>query len=292
MSLKIAIQGIESSFHHQAVQKLFPHAQIALRSFGNFEEVTQSICSLEADYGVMAIENSIVGSILPNYNLIDRHGLQIFAEVYLDIDMYVMALEGETLHSIEEIHSHPVALQQCKEYLMRLQPHCKIVEGRDTASEARRIKEHGLRGVAAIAGKEVAARYGLKVLDSHVQSLKKDKTRFVVLGRRREVSFQGADKASLKFVLDHEVGSLSQVLQHLNGFNINLTKIQSLPIPENPWQYAFFVDVLFRDYGIFSEVINLLRKTVKELKVLGVYRQNLENTPSTLIKEEGVYEEQ
>ncbi len=284
MSIKIAIQGIESSFHHLAVQKLFPNTNVNLIPCDSFDRVTETITNLSADFGVIAIENSIAGSILPNYNLIDREDLQILEEVYLNIDMYVMALEGETLHTIDEIHSHPVALQQCKDYLMRLQPHCKIVEGKDTASEAKRIKVENLKGVAAIAGKQVAERYGLKILDSHVQSLKEDKTRFVVLGRKTEASPIDANKASLKFVLDHQVGSLSNVLQLLNTFNINLTKIQSLPIPEKPWQYAFFVDVLFEDFGIFSEVITLLGKTVKEFKILGVYRQNLENTPSTLLK--------
>lgn len=284
MSIKIAIQGIESSFHHLAVQKLFPNNNVSLIPCNSFSRVTETITNLSADFGVIAIENSIVGSILPNYTLIDSEDLQILEEVYLNIDMYVMALEGETLHTIDEIHSHPVALQQCKDYLMRLQPHCKIVEGKDTASEAKRIKEENLKGVAAIAGKQVAERYGLKILDSHVQSLKEDKTRFVVLGRKTETLAIDANKASLKFVLDHQVGSLSNILQQLNTFNINLTKIQSLPIPEKPWEYAFFVDVLFEDYDLFLEVINLLGKTIKELKILGVYRQNLENEPSSLIK--------
>lgn len=284
MSIKIAIQGIESSFHHLAVQKLFSNTNVTLMPCDSFDKVTESITNLSADFGVIAIENSIAGSILSNYTLIDREDLQILDEVYLNIDMYVMALEGETLHTIDEIHSHPVALQQCKDYLMRVQPHCKIVEGKDTASEARRIKEGNLKGVAAIAGKQVAERYGLKILDSHVQSLKEDKTRFVVLGRKSEAPQIDANKASLKFVLDHEVGNLSNVLQLLNTFSINLTKIQSLPIPEKPWEYAFFVDVLFEDQALFSEVITMLGKTVKELKILGVYKQNLENTPSNLTK--------
>ena len=250
----------------------------------SFNKVTGTISDFSADYGVIAIENTIAGSILPNYTLIDSENLQILEEVYLNIDMYLMALEGETLHTIDEIHSHPVALQQCKDYLMRVQPHCKIVEGKDTASEAKRIKDENLKGVAAIAGKQVAERYGLKILDSHVQSLKEDKTRFVVLGRKTEVSPLEFNKASLKFVLDHEVGSLSNVLQLLNTFKISMTKIQSLPIPEKPWEYAFFVDVLFEDQKLFSEVITMLGKTVKELKILGVYRQNLENTPSNLTK--------
>lgn len=282
MSIKIAIQGIESSFHHQAAMKLFPKNTIELVTCDSFENVTQNVASFKADVGVIALENSIAGSILPNYNLIDAGDFNILDETFLTIDMYVMALEGETIHTIDEIHSHPVALQQCKNYLMRLQPHCKIIEGKDTASEARRIKELQLKGVAAIAGKQVAEKFGLTILQGSVQNIKENKTRFVVIGRESAEISKIANKASLKFELDHSIGSLSNVLQLLSTFDINLTKIQSLPIIGKPWQYAFFIDVLFEDYSLFQEVTNILEKAVKELKVLGVYKHNLENTPSEL----------
>ena len=282
MSIKIAIQGIESSFHHQAAMKLFPKNTIELVTCDSFENVTQNVASFKADVGVIALENSIAGSILPNYNLIDAGDFKILDETFLTIDMYVMALEGETIHTIDEIHSHPVALQQCKNYLMRLQPHCKIIEGKDTASEARRIKELQLKGVAAIAGKQVAEKFGLTILEGSVQNIKENKTRFVVIGRESAEISKIANKASLKFELEHSIGSLSNVLQLLSTFDINLTKIQSLPIIGKPWQYAFFIDVLFEDYSLFQEVTNILEKAVKELKVLGVYKHNLENTPSEL----------
>jgi len=282
MSIKIAIQGIESSFHDLAVQKLFPNTEVELIKCDSFEKVTQSIASLEADIGVIALENSIAGSILPNYHLIDSGGFKIIDEVFLTIDMYLMALEGETIHTIEEVHSHPVALQQCKDYLMRLQPHCKVIEGKDTASEAHRIATNNLKGVAAIAGKQVAERFGLTILDSNIQKIKENKTRFVVIGRDATPSATEANKASLKFVLDHEVGSLSKVLQLLSTFDINLTKIQSIPILGTPWEYAFFVDVLFEDQALFDQVIEVLGKAVKELKIIGVYTHNVENAPSTL----------
>lgn len=284
MSLKIAIQGIESSFHDLAVQQLFPNTEVELITCDSFEKVTQSIVNLKADVGVIALENSIAGSILPNYNLIDSGNFKIIDEVFLTIDMYLMALEGETVHTIEEVHSHPVALQQCKDYLMRLQPHCKVIEGKDTASEAQRIVDHNLKGVAAIAGKQVAERFGLSILDSNIQKIKENKTRFVVIGKDTAPSPKDANKASLKFVLDHEVGSLSNVLQLLSTFNINLTKIQSLPILGSPWKYAFFVDVLFKDQALFDQVIDVLSNAVKELKIIGVYQHNTENAPSTLNK--------
>ncbi|NND88522.1 MAG: prephenate dehydratase, partial [Flavobacteriaceae bacterium] len=181
MSLKVAIQGIESSFHHLAVQQLFPDTEVDLVKCDSFERVTESLSNLQADVGVIAVENSIAGSILPNYDLIDRGNFQIIDEVFLTIDMYLMALEGETVHTIDEVHSHPVALQQCKDYLLQLQPHCKVIEGKDTASEAHRIASLKLKGVAAIAGKQVAEKYGLQILDSKIQKIKENKTRFVVI---------------------------------------------------------------------------------------------------------------
>jgi len=274
MSLKVAMQGIESSFHHQAVQKLFPNEDLTLLMCDSFEKVTNAVNNSALDYGVIAIENTIVGSILPNYGLIDTGNFEILAETVLDIQMYVMALESESIHDIKEIHSHPVALLQCRDYLQKFPPQFKVIEGKDTASEAKKIKDQNLTGVAAIAGKQVAERFGLKILDSNIQDIKENHTRFVLLGKKEKQPIQQADKASLKFVLEHNVGSLGNVLNLLTTFNINLTKIQSLPIVGKPWQYAFFVDVVFEDENFFFEVMEMLKKTVKELSILGVYKQD------------------
>ena len=283
MSLKIAIQGIESSFHDLAVNKLFPNKKIELVMCNSFEKVTESINNFSADYGVLAIENTTAGSILPNYNLIDANNLEIIDEVFLNIQMYIMALASESIHDILEIHSHPVALLQCKNYLRKIPPHVKIIEGDDTASEAKRIKENNLKGVAAIAGKQVAEKFGLKILESRIQNNKENQTRFVLIGKKVSIPSTQVDKATLKFKLDHRVGSLSNVLQLFSTFDISLTKIQSLPIIGEPWQYAFFVDVVFKDYALFQEVTKMLKKAVIELKVIGIYKQNMENTPSQLI---------
>jgi len=284
MKLKIAIQGIESSFHDLAVQQLFPDRNVELVPCMSFESVTENLANKNADLGVIAIENTIAGSILPNYNLIDNGNFKILDETFLTIDMYLMALEGDTIHDINEVHSHPVALQQCAHYLQRLQPHCKVIEGKDTASEAKKIKDGNLHGVAAIAGKQVAKKYGLKILDKKIQTIKENKTRFVVIGRQDAEDKVELNKASIKFVLGHEVGSLAKVLKVMGDHNINLTKIQSFPIEGKPWKYSFFVDVLFEDYKVFTEVIGLLEEVTNELKVLGAYKQNLENTPSRLNK--------
>jgi len=281
--MKIAIQGIEGSFHHEAAQKLFPLRNIELVKCNSFDAVTQIVKKGKADFGVMAIENTIAGSILPNYNLVDAGGFEIFDEVFLNIQMYLMALESESIIDIFEVHSHPVALLQCKDYLRKFPPQFKVIEGFDTASEAKRIVENNLTGVAAIAGKKVAEMYGLKILDSNVQDIKENQTRFVLIGNRnatlRKKTF---NKATLKFELGHQVGTLSKALQQLAMHTINLTKIQSLPILGTPWKYAFFIDVTFDEVENFHLAIQLLEDTVKELRVLGTYTQNHQNAPSEL----------
>ncbi len=277
MKYKIAIQGIESSFHHLAANKLFDSHQLELLKCDSFDNVATSISNFKADYGVLAIENTIAGSILPNYNLIDSTNLVILDEVYLNIQMHLMALDGQSIHDIKEVHSHPVALLQCKDYLKRFPPQFKVMEGKDTASEAKLIKEQNLKEVAAIAGEQVAKEFGLKILDRNIQSMKDNKTRFVLIGRKNEVKLPVVNKATLKFELDHKIGSLSNVLQLFNTFHTNLTKIQSLPILGSPWQYAFFVDVVFDDYVLFMEVTTMLEKIVKQFKILGEYRNNKDN---------------
>ncbi len=281
--MKVAIQGIEGSFHDEAVQKLFPNMEVELVKCEAFDHVTQRVKDGKADYGVLAIENTIAGSILPNYNLIDADTFEIFDEVFLNIQMYLMALETESIIDIFEVHSHPVALLQCKDYLRKFPPQFKIIEGKDTASEAKRIRENNIQGVAAIAGKQVADRYGLKILDSNIQDIKENETRFVLIGKRGDsFSKKVPNKATIKFQLGSEVGTLSRALQLLAEHNINLTKIQSLPVLGVPWRYAFFVDLTFDDSKNFYNAIKALAEQVKELKVVGAYTQNKENAPSEL----------
>lgn len=281
--MKIAIQGIEGSFHDQAVQQLFPNQGIELVKCDSFDGVTRSVKNKKADYGVLAIENTIAGSILPNYNLVEAGNFEILDEVFLNIQMYLMALESESIIDIFEVHSHPVALLQCTNYLRRFPPQFKIIEGKDTASEAKRIRENNLKGVAAIAGKQVAERYGLKILDSNIQDIKENHTRFVLIGNRgASLSKKTPNKASVKFQLGHEVGSLSKALQIFASHDINLTKIQSLPVLGTPWRYAFFVDVTFDDPKQLSLAIEDLNPIVKNFKLLGTYTQNRENIPSNL----------
>lgn len=281
--MKIAIQGIEGSFHDEAVQRLFPDQMIELVMCDSFDGVTESVKKRKADFGVLAIENTIAGSILPNYNLVEAGDFEIIDEVFLNIQMYLMALESESIIDIFEVHSHPVALLQCRDYLRKFPPQFKIIEGKDTASEAKRIRENNLQGVAAIAGKQVAERFGLKILDSNIQDMKENQTRFVLIGKRgATASRKTPNKATIKFQLGHEVGTLSKALQIMAAHDINLTKIQSLPVLGTPWRYAFFIDVTFEDPAQFYSAVEELNPYVKNFKVLGAYTQNKENVPSKL----------
>jgi prephenate dehydratase len=285
---KIAIQGIEGSFHHEATQELFPDTGVELVKCMSFDAVTRAVEEGRADFGVLAVENTIAGSILPNYKLIDPEKFEILDEIFLNIQMYLMALESESIIDIFEVHSHPVALLQCRDYLCRFPPQFKIIEGADTASEAKRIKENNLKGVAAIAGKQVAREYGLKILDSQIQDVKNNETRFVLIGRRgANVNTKVPNKATVKFQLSHEAGTLSAALKVFADQGISLTKIQSLPVLDDPWRYAFYVDLTFDDPSQFERAIEQIEPAVNNLSIIGRYTQNRANVPTKLTDQIG-----
>ncbi len=280
--MKIAIQGIEHSFHHQAVKRLFDDQSYELICCDSFDATTQTVTTGLADFGVLAIENSIAGSILTNYNLLESGSFEIYDEVYLNIQMNLMALPGTKIHDIIEVRSHPVALLQCRDYLRQYSGQFRLIEGKDTASEAEQIAREQLQGIAAIASKDVAEAFGLEILGQQIQDIKQNQTRFVLFGRPGSTSQKTPNKASIKFQLGHEVGSLSRALGVLSDYDINLTKIQSLPVLGMNWRYAFFVDVTFEDQYKFKQAITVLQEGVKNFKLLGLYAQNKENIPSQL----------
>ncbi len=221
----------------------------------------------------MAIENSIAGSIIPNYALIDRHNLKIIGEYSLGIQHELMALPGQQLSAIKEVHSHPMALLQCKEFFKQY-PHIRLVEAEDTADEARRIGENQIRGIGAIASKEAASLYGMEILASSIQTIKNNITRFVILqAQANPLDKIQVNKASLKFILDHQRGSLAAVLNVMSDCQLNLTKIQSLPVIEIPGKYAFFVDVTFDDFAHYDKARQLVSIMASEFKILGEYTQ-------------------
>ena len=268
---KIAIQGIPGSNHHMVAEAYFGKG-VDLLPCLSFHALVDSLLEGEAAQAVMAIENSIAGSIIPNYALIHDNSLHIIGEYYLNVHHHLMALPGQELLAIREVHSHPMALLQCREYLKR-QRGIKMVEDVDTADTARRIEEHKLQGIAAIAPVRAAELYGLEILSSEIQTIKNNATRFVILKRENKVLPQEEiDKASIRFLTDHKRGSLATVLNVMSDCNLNLTKIQSLPVIETPWKYAFFVDVTFEDYTYFAKAKALLEIMSEDFQILGEYK--------------------
>ena len=271
MRTKIAIQGIKGSFHHQVVQEYFGQ-YVALDECLSFEELVDSLLSGKSDQAVMAIENSIAGPIIPNYALIDKNNLHIVGEHYLDIHQNLMALKGQKIEDILEVHSHPMALLQCMEFLKKY-PNIKIVEDKDTAETARRIHENQLKGIAAIASKTAANMYDLEILAPEIQTINNNMTRFVIINKKENfVDENEINRASIKFELDHKRGSLAAVLNVMSDCKLNLTKIQSLPKIETPWKYSFFVDVTFEKYEDYAKAKALMTIMAEYFKVLGEYK--------------------
>ncbi|MCD0470295.1 prephenate dehydratase [Flavobacterium sp. JAS] len=271
MTTKIAIQGIKGSFHHQVVKEYFAE-NVEIDECLSFEELIDSLLSGKSDQAVMAIENSIAGPIIPNYALIDKNNLHIIGEHYLSIHQNLMALKGQKIEDIKEVHSHPMAILQCMDFLKQY-PNIKLVEDKDTAETARRIQEKQLTGIAAIASKTASEMYDLEIIAPEIQTIKNNMTRFVII--KKQNSFLPEDeinRASIKFELDHKRGSLAAVLNVMSDCKLNLTKIQSLPKIETPWKYSFFVDVTFEKYEDFAKAKTLLNIMAEYFKVLGEYK--------------------
>lgn len=271
MTKPIAIQGIRGSFHHEVVQKYFSATAEVIECM-SFDSAVDNLLQKQTDSMVMALENSIAGSIIPNYALIDSHNLSIVGEYYLDIQHNLLALKGETLATLKEVHSHPMALLQCKVFF-KDHPHIKLVEAKDTADVAKKIAEENSKGIAAIASKNAADLYQLEVLAESIQTIKHNETRFVIVKRENNgLKRKEINKVSLKFELDHKRGSLATILNVLSDCKLNLTKIQSLPKIETPWKYAFFVDVTFEDYKDYQKAHAIMHIMAENFKVLGEYK--------------------
>lgn len=271
MTTKIAIQGIKGSFHHQVVKEYFSE-NVEIDECLSFEELIDSLLSGKTDQAVMAIENSIAGPIIPNYALIDKNNLHIIGEHYLSIHQNLMTLKGQKIEDIKEVHSHPMALLQCMDFLKQY-PNIKLVEDKDTAETARRIQEKQLIGIAAIASKTASEMYDLEIIAPEIQTIKNNMTRFVIIKKQNSFLPESEiNRASIKFELDHKRGSLAAVLNVMSDCKLNLTKIQSLPKIETPWKYSFFVDVTFEKYEDFAKAKTLLNIMAEYLKVLGEYK--------------------
>ena len=270
MIKSVAIQGVIGSFHHIVSQQYF-EKQISIKECLTFDGVVDSLVTKECDAAIMAIENSIAGSIIPNYALIDNHHLHIVGEHYLDIQHHLMALNGQKIEDIKEVYSHPMALLQCKKFFSK-HPHIKLVEDKDTAEVAQRIQEHKLKGIAAVASELAAEIFDLNILAKSIQTIKHNETRFVIVKRNNsEIPEDQINKASIKFQLDHKRGSLATILNVMSDCQLNLTKIQSLPEIETPWKYAFFVDVTFEEFEDYSKAKAIMNIMAQDFKVLGEY---------------------
>lgn len=271
METKIAIQGIRGSFHHQVANEYFAES-LELDECMSFDSLVQSLVGNKTQKAVMALENSIAGSIIPNYALIDRNNLHIIGEYYLDIHMNLMVLPGQKMEDIKEVHSHPIALLQCGEFFKNY-PHIKLVESGDTAETAQRIRDNQLKNIAAVASPIAAELFGLDILAAGIHTIKSNKTRFVILKTQNKVlPKEEINKASIKFELDDTPGSLATILNVMNNCKLNLTKIQSMPIIESPFQYSFFVDVVFEKYKHYEKAKNILQLMTTHFKVLGEYK--------------------
>ncbi|MGK0253349.1 MAG: prephenate dehydratase [Mariniflexile sp.] len=268
----VAIQGVKGSFHHIVSQQFFDKPVSSIECL-TFDQVVDSLITKECDAAIMALENSIAGSIIPNYALINKFGLHIVGEHYLDIQHNLMALPNQSIKEIKEVYSHPMALLQCMEFF-KLHPHIKLVEDKDTAEVAQRIQEKQLKGIGAIASAMAAEIFELDILAHSIQTIRHNETRFVIVKRTNsEVPENEINKASLKFEADHKRGSLAAILNVMSDCKLNLTKIQSLPIVETPWKYAFFVDVTFDTYSDFKKAKSIIDIMAQGFKVLGEYKK-------------------
>lgn len=271
---EIAIQGIKGSFHDIAAHQYFCGEDLELVCCDTFEQIFSAMREDYARLGLMAIENTIAGSLLHNYEILRESGMTIVGEHKLHVEHSIMCLPEDDWDTLTEVNSHPVALAQCRGFLDG-HHQLKVVEKSDTAGSAELIGRQHLRGHAAICHADAAPLYGLKVLQRGIEDNKHNYTRFLVLcdpwSADRYRNLHHTNKSSLVFALPHEEGSLSQVLSILSYYKINLTKIQSLPIIGREWEYLFYVDVTFSDYVRYRQSIDAVRPLLKELKILGEY---------------------
>ena len=272
---RIAIQGLIGSFHDIAAHQFFDGEQVQLICCATFEEVFENIKRAPTVIGMLAIENTIAGSLLHNYELLREADITVVGEHKLHISHCICCLPEDSWETVQEVHSHPVALMQCRGFLAN-HPELKAVESEDTAGSAKYIAEHQCRGWAAICSAEAAKLYGMKILEDHIEDNKHNFTRFLVTCHPQKADFlrplQDTDKSSLVFALPHEEGSLSQVLSILSFYRINLTKIQSLPIIGHEWEYLFYVDVTYDTLTRYRQSIDAIMPLTRELKILGEYK--------------------
>jgi prephenate dehydratase len=268
---RVAIQGIRASFHEEAAFRYFGEDIITIEC-NSFKQTFDALKNDEADYVVMAIENSIAGSILPNYSLLLSYSFPVVGEVYLPIQLHLMALPGVKFEQIKYVTSHPIAIRQCVDFFDEY-PHLKIVESNDTAACAKRIRDEHLTDTVAIANTLAANLYDLEILERRIESNKKNFTRFLILTTHENAKVQKPDKASLCFQVSNEVGALAKVLNIFAEQSINMSKIQSMPVLGKPTEYNFYVDVEWDDTKKYDTTIKQILKYTHNFNILGEYKR-------------------
>ncbi len=272
-SASVVIQGYRGAFHEIAARSAFPGRELNIIPAHTFDELVDCVeDGKKADFGLMAIENTLGGSIMRNYRLLSDSDVSITGEIYLRIKQNLMVVPGTRLEDLNEVQSHPMAIAQCRKFF-RDYPHIRLVEAADTALSAKHIKEKKLTDVGAIASSLAADLYGLDILAEGIETHKKNHTRFLVLHKETPSrQSRPGDKVSVCFATRHEVGSLHSVLAVLGAYGANLTKIQSTPIIGKPWEYLFYVDFISSDLGCQS-AIDAIQPITTYFKILGIYPQ-------------------
>lgn len=276
MKKRVTIQGVTGCFHEAAAKEYFAGEDIEVIPCDTFPILFDKMKYDASLLGIVAIENTIAGSLLQNHELLRQSNLRIIGEHHMYISHVICALPGQTLDELFEVNSHPMALMQCEQYLLR-HPNLKMVETSDTAGSAQYIAENNIKGHAAVCGKYAAELYGLNILDEDIQTNKRNFTRFLVVADPLEAEElakgKPINKASLVFTLPHTQGSLSKILTIFSFYDINLTKIQSMPIIGREWEYRFYIDVTFDDYTRYRQSINAVKPLLREFKILGEYAE-------------------
>ncbi|HBH48501.1 MAG TPA: prephenate dehydratase [Bacteroidales bacterium] len=269
---RIAIQGGYGAFHEIAAIKYFGDENIEIVPRNTFKDLFKALKDGLVDFGITAIENSLAGSILPNYNLLLESNMKVIGEIYLRIKQNLVALPGQTMADISEVFSHPMAILQCQNFFDNY-PEVKLVDSLDTALSAKKIADEKLTGIAAIASDLAAKKYKLDIVAEEIETNKKNYTRFLILQDRNGGSFHDSDinKVSISFAVSHQYGSLSKILSIFSFHEINLTKIQSMPIIGKDWEYQFYVDLEVNDYEQYKHALKAIKPFTSDVHILGEY---------------------
>ncbi len=272
--LRVCIQGFPGAFHDIAARCCFKDRNVEVVPALTFPELGQRLAQKNGvDVALMAIENTLAGSLMANYKLLHQLPVKIIGEVYLRIRQNLMALPGQSMEDLREVHSHPIAIDQCREFFQQY-PHIRLVETEDTALAAKNLQTNQLWGIGAIASALAASMYGMEILAPGIETNKLNFTRFLVLAHEEDARpVHGADKVSVHFATDHTVGSLYKVLAVLAAYDVNLTKIQSAPIIGRPWEYMFYVDFVADGKVGHQQAVEAIKPLTRELRVMGAYKQ-------------------